>query len=94
MSGPKHVEVAHRVKSHLLALLGAYHILHVSRVRVKQKQSFLRSKLCLVFTPILKHNGYVLFDDILTDVTFIVGTIKTVRLRWDVRVDRWERRNE
>jgi len=55
---------------------------------------FLRSKLRFVFTPILKHNGYVPFGEIFINVTFIVGTIKTVRLRWAARVDRWERRNE
>jgi hypothetical protein len=74
MTGPKHVEVAHRLS----------------------KNDFLGgggggSKLRSVFTPILKHNGYVPLEKRFMNVTFIVGTVKTVSLRGAVRVDRWER---
>lgn len=47
-----------------------------------------------MFTHILKHNVYVVIEKIFINVTFIVGTVKTVRLRWAVRVDRWDRRSE
>jgi hypothetical protein len=39
---------------YLLALLGAHHILHVSRIRVKQKgvlKQYLLMKICLHVTP-------------------------------------------
>ena len=37
---------------HLLALVGARHTVHVSRIRVKPSRSCLRLLLCLTVTPI------------------------------------------
>ena len=40
---------------HLLTLLGAHHILHVSRVRVKQPQVY--SQTCIITCVDMKHNS-------------------------------------